>query len=257
MANRDDDDINPFAAPQADLVSREEEHLDDGERGHRVIDAGEVISASVEIFKSSFGIAIGGFLVAAILSQLCSLPQVIASAIGEMLANQGNKEGALICQGVAALLVFAGVAGQLLLQVGQARLMLNIAQGKNAQIGDLFTGGKYFWRMLGSSIVLGILALLGFLACIVPGVIVSLMFSTYVYALIDQDSPGLECLSVARAASKENLLTLFVIGLAAFGFNILGFLALCVGLLATIPLTTLFIPVAYCKMTGQRTAESM
>jgi hypothetical protein len=39
------------------------------------------------------------------------------------------------------------------------------------------------------------------------------------------------------------------------GINILGFLALCVGLLFTIPLTTLMLAVAYCQMTGQRTAR--
>jgi uncharacterized membrane protein len=111
--------------------------------------------------------------------------------------------------------------------------------------------------MLGNSLIVLLMVTVGILACFVPGVILSLMFGSFGYALVDQDPPGLECLSISRAAAKGNLLTLFVLLLAAVGVNILGMLAFCVGLLATIPLTTLFFVVAYCKMTGQRTAESM
>ena len=42
---------------------------------------------------------------------------------------------------------------------------------------------------------------------------------------------------------------------AGAGVNLLGLLAVCVGLIFTIPLTMLFFPVAYCHMTGQQTAE--
>lgn len=258
MANRDEDEVNPFAAPQSDLVSREDDdNPDDGERGHRVIDAGEVVSASWEIFKGNFGMAVGGVLVGIILTNLCGLPQNILNIVATGLESQGNKDGALMCQLIGLCCFPITIAGQIFFQAGQARLILNIAQGKNAQLGDLFSGAKYFWRMLGCSILYGLMVFLGILACIIPGIILALMFYSYIYALVDQDSPGIESLSAARAASKDNVVALLVISLASVGVNILGMLALCVGLLVTVPLGTLFFAVAYCKMTGQRTAESM
>ena len=257
MAARDKDDDNPFASPESDLSTRREEYQDDGERGHAIIDAGEVVTASWEIFKSNAGLAIGGFLVAAILMQLCGLPQLILNWTGLFLASSGDKDSAQICQLLSICCLPITMAGNLFFQAGLIRLMLNVAQGKNAQIGDLFSGGKFFWRMLGNSIVVFLMIAVGILACIVPGFILSLMFGSFSYALVDQDPPGFECLNISRAATKGNLLTLFVILLAAFGVILLGMLAFCVGLFVSIPLVTLFFVVAYCKMTGQRTAELM
>lgn len=258
MANRDEDDVNPFAAPQADLVSRENDnHPDDGERGHQVIDAGEVITASWEIFKSNFGIAVGGVLVAIILMNLCSLPQNILNGVATAMEGQGDRDAALICRLIGLCCLPITLGGQIFFQAGQGRLLLNIAQGKNAQLGDLFTGARYFWRLLGCSILFGLMIFLGIVALIIPGIILALMFCSYLYVLIDQDAPGIESLSLARAASKDNLVALLVISLASMGINMLGMMACCVGLFVTVPLGSLFFAVAYCKMTGQRTAESM
>lgn len=255
MVDRDDDEANPFAAPQSDWVSHEvDDDADDGTRGHEIIDAGDVIETSWRIFKNNIGITIGCVFIGGILINVCGLPQNILSAVGEALQKQGNGDAAMICNLLSICFLPLSLAAQMFIQAGQARLMLNVARGKPAELGDLFTGGRYFWRMLGSTIVFGLMLVIGFILCVVPGVIVALMFGVYVYVLVDQDPPGIECLSVARAASKDNLLALFVIGLAAVGINILGLLALCVGLLVTAPLTTLFVAVAYCKMTGQRTA---
>jgi len=96
--------------------------------------------------------------------------------------------------------------------------------------------------------------ILGFIACVVPMVFVSLMFWPYLYVLVDTNARGLEPITRSREITRENWGSVFVLGLAAIGVNILGFLALCVGLIFTSPLTLLFFAVAYCRMTGQRTA---
>jgi len=98
--------------------------------------------------------------------------------------------------------------------------------------------------------------MLGIVACIIPGIFVAMIFYPYVYTLVDEDAPGIECLSRARAASKDNLGAIFVLFIAAIGINVLGVLALCVGLVVTAPLTALMFAVAYCKMTGQRTVKT-
>jgi uncharacterized membrane protein len=47
----------------------------------------------------------------------------------------------------------------------------------------------------------------------------------------------------------------FLLWLTTVGLVFLGALACCVGLLFTIPLSTLLFAVAYCRMTGQPTAS--
>ncbi|MDB5348231.1 MAG: hypothetical protein JWP89_6608 [Schlesneria sp.] len=254
MVERDDDDVNPFAAPQSDLVSQEpEDDSDGGLRSHQIIDAGDVISTSWEIFKDNVGMTLGCVLIGGILINVISLPQNILSGIGDVMEQQGDANAATMFNLLSLCFLPLSVAGQIFIWAGQARMLLNIVRGKRAELSDLFTGARYFWRLLGSAIVFGLMLIIGFILCIVPGTIVALMFGVFVYVLVDQDPPGIECLSLARAVTKDNRVTLFVIGLAAVGINLLGLLALCVGLLFTVPLTTLFIAVAYCKMTGQRT----
>lgn len=223
-------------------------------RGHRVIEAGKVLGTSWEIFKKDMGLVIGGMIVFNLLNFAVQLPQNIMNGVAGALEAQGDKDSAMVCQIIGLLFFPLSIAGQMFFQVGMFRFVLNIVRGDVAQIGDLFTGAKFFWRMLGASILFGLMVFAGTLACIIPGIILALMFAPYGYVLVDEDPPGIECLSRARAATKDNLGTLFVVALAMIGVNILGMLALCVGLIFTIPLTTLYFAVAYCQMTGQRTA---
>ncbi len=256
MADHDDDEDNPFAAPQSDLDSPEFDDEGDGERGHQLIDAGDVISTSWEIFKVDFGIVIGGMVLSGFLMQIFAQVQNVFNIIGQMVTNQGDETTGSILIILGFCWIPLSFCVQSFLQLGQARLLLNVARGDQAQISDLFTGGRYFWRMLGATLLFSIMVGLGTLACIIPGIILAMMFYSYVYALVDENPPGIECLSRARAAAKDNLGALLVLLLATIGINILGVLMLCVGLLATFPLTSLMFAVAYCKMTGQRTVKT-
>ncbi|HEY4263470.1 MAG TPA: hypothetical protein VGM98_25125 [Schlesneria sp.] len=229
----------------------------DGERGHRLIDAGDVVSTSWEIFKVDYGIVIGGTVLSGFLMQIFAQVQNVFNIIGQTLRNQGDEITGSILIIIGFCWIPISFCVQTFLQVGQAQLLLNVARGDRAQISDLFSGGRYFWRMLGATLLFSIMIGLGTLACIIPGIILAMMFFSYAYALVDENPPGVECLSRARAAAKDNLGAILVIFLATVGINILGALMLCVGLLATFPLTTLMLAVTYCKMTGQRTVSTL
>jgi phage FluMu protein Com len=226
-----------------------------GRRGHQTIEAGEVISAGWKIFKAEMGMTIGGVIVAGLLNGAVQMPGMILGFIGGMAQSQGDMDTFQMMTILQyALMPFVYLASWYI-QLGQSRLLLNIARGETAQIGDLFSGGKYFWRMAGASFLFTIMVSVGFVACIVPGILLSLMFWPYAFVLIDDDPPGIECLMRSRDVTKDNLGSVFVLGLATIGINLLGLLAMCVGVIFTGPLTALLFAVAYCKMTGQRTAE--
>jgi predicted RNA-binding Zn-ribbon protein involved in translation (DUF1610 family) len=224
------------------------------QRRPQAIEAGEVLSSAWAIFKQEMGLVIGGVLVAGLINIGMSLPQSILSGIAGAMQAQGERETAMILQTVSWCFIPVAYLGQWFIACGLNRMMLNIARGDQAAIGDLFSGGKYLWRMAGSSIVFGLMVLVGFICLIIPGIILSLMFCTYAYTLVDEDSPGIDCLWQTKKYTSGNLGTIFVLFLAVFGINMLGICALGIGMIFTIPLTTLMLAVAYCKMTGQRTA---
>lgn len=107
-----------------------------------------------------------------------------------------------------------------------------------------------------SSLSMGLRTLL--LIALVPAVIwaviagLTLMFSTY--AVIDRNKNPLEALTESRRMTTGHRWQLFVLGCALVLINILGALALLVGLLVSIPVSLLAVVHAYRKLAGKAAA---
>ena len=192
------------------------------------------------------GICLGGVFLAGVVNLMASLP---SGVLQEMMARGIVGQGAIV---IWLVLYLLGISVQIYMSLGVNIFLLKVVRGQNVEIGDLFKGGPYFFRMLGSSFLFSIAVCVGILLFIVPGIIVALMLWPYAYVLVDQNPPGLDCLSRAKQITRNNWGEVFLLGLASLGINILGMLACCVGLIFTIPLTSLMMAVAYCRMTGQR-----
>lgn len=223
-------------------------------RGHAIIETGDVITSGWNCFKAEMGISIGLVIVSILINIAAGIPRGVCYGAAQVLMKQGDQDTALILQGIGLLFAPLTYAVQIYISCGLTVGMLKIVRGESTEIGVLFQGGKFFWRAVGSSIVFGLMAFAGFLLCIVPGIIVTLMFGPFLYVLVDEDLPGIDCLWRAKTITEGNKLTYFVMGLACVLINILGAMALCVGLIFTAPLTTVIFAVAYCKMSGQRIA---
>ena len=139
-----------------------------------------------------------------------------------------------------------------MLQLGGQKIFLQIARGEPAEIGTLFSGGPYLWRMFLCSFVFGILTLLGYLLLIIPGVILSLMFWPYSYLLIDRDLPGIQSFTESKQVTQGNLLNLFGIYLATIAIVMVGgLLTLGIGFIFLVPFSFLVYTVTYAEMTSQ------
>jgi predicted Zn finger-like uncharacterized protein len=217
------------------------------------LDAGEVISTSWAIFKSQMGMLIGGVVIVGVLGGLASLP---ANLIQFGLQNKlfGRDLVPMLFVAYFGFLFLASLF-QIYLTVGQTIFFLKIARGQPAEIGDLFRGGHYLLRAIGSSLLFGLMMVIGFILLIVPGIIVLLMFWPCIYVLVDTDAPGIECLSRAREITRNTWGTVCLLWLTTIGLSFLGMLACCVGLFFTAPLSIMLFAVAYCRMTGQPTAN--
>lgn len=236
------------------------------------IDAGEVISTSWEIFKSQMGLCIGGMLVIMVMYFVINMG---VSMIQNMLMlglgvkpiqpfgpnfGPGRRPAPMNFNNLAPFVLvsilgsFIGLLAQAFIQAGQHILFLNIARGTRPDIGQVFSGGPFYLRVLGNLFLFTIMVYLGLAACIVPGILLALAFWPFIYIIVDQNPPGLGGLGRAKEITQGNWGAVFLLAMATLGITILGFLACCIGLIFTIPLTTLFFAVAYCRMTGQPTA---
>jgi hypothetical protein len=271
-----DDPVNPYAPPQSE-VGQELPRLT-GLSPTR-FDAGEVASRAWRIYKPQMGLCIGVVIGSGAINYAANL--MFQGLVGGMQA--ANVSPALL-----VLVFFVGFIGLMLFQfwlsVGINVFLLNLAGGRKAAFGDLFSGGPYLLATIVSSIILflvigGIIALgllpfglaalaardnqgavvgallLGVAVASVGVILVTIRLSQFQYLIIDRGAGALESLQLSMQVTRGNGLQLFLLWLLAFVFNVAGLLACFVGLFFTAPYTYLMLAVAYYAMTGQPVAD--
>ena len=80
---------------------------------------------------------------------------------------------------------------------------------------------------------------------------VALWFWPFYYLNVEEKAGVIESFSVASKITEGNRGIAFVLVLVSFGVNVLGMLALCVGILFAAPLVSLLWATAYLMMSGQ------
>lgn len=138
------------------------------------------------------------------------------------------------------------------LGLGMINIMLKTVDGKKSEFSELFSQFKIklLLHYLVASIVYGIGVIAGTILLVIPGIIVLMRWFFYNYALVDKGTSGLDALTISWNITKGNTIKLlrfsFVIGL----INILGMLALVIGLLVTVPLSFLATAYVYRKLSA-------
>lgn len=115
---------------------------------------------------------------------------------------------------------------------------------------------KGFWRYVGTSIISFLAVIVGLVLLIVPGIIIGLALSFTLYLVVDKGLGPINAFKQSLVLTKGNRWKLFLLSLALLGLNILGLLALLVGLLVSVPITFLALMHAYRTLSGEVTAVS-
>ena len=216
------------------------------------IAVGDVFERSWTIYKDKMIWCIGAVLIVGIVNYVVAQIANYASAI--LGALVGYPAVAIVCM---ILGIFAGQLFALWLNIGMALLLLKIGRGQEPSMGDLFRGGPYFLTALVAGILVGLIDLVGFVLLIVPGIIFALMFSQFLYLIVDRNVGIVESLELSMRITRGNKATLFLLWILSAGLIFAGMLMCCVGVIFTAPLVSLLWTVAYLAMTGQPTADRL
>lgn len=131
------------------------------------------------------------------------------------------------------------------LTLGVTRFGLNFISGRPAEIGMMFGEGSKFLRSFGASILYGLMVTVGLLFLIVPGIYLAMRFGQYQNAIVDRNMGVFEAFRYSSSITQNNKMSLFGLSILLVLINLAGMIALCVGLLFTVPLTWLAALVAY------------
>lgn len=135
--------------------------------------------------------------------------------------------------------------------MGILRVNLSFVDGKKPKFMDIFIlNGRNLLNYLLGSILVGVIIVIGFILLIVPGIIFALKLQYVTYLIVDKKLGPIEAIKKSWSMTKGHVWHLFVLLLAIIGVNILGTLALVVGLIITVPLSMVATAFVYRKLSA-------
>jgi uncharacterized membrane protein len=167
-----------------------------------------------------------------------------SSFLFDYLSDLAKKESFLI----SFLLTIVGFALSIIFSLGLIKISLEICDGKEPKISDLFSQYRLFFRYFFASILKGLICLFGFILLIIPGIILSIRLSFFDYLIVDKNSRIVESLKKSWEITKGNTWNLFLLYILLGLINVLGFFALIIGLFWSIPTTMIAETFVYRKL---------
>jgi len=165
-----------------------------------------------------------------------------------------TNDSADFTSGAVALFVIVAVVLaviQVLAKMGSIRLVLRAHDNaESAAFGDLWAPHP-FWKFVGGSILVGVIVIIGFILLIVPGIIWALRYLFVPYLIMERKlAPFAALKESARITYGHKWQLLGLLGLIVL-INILGAILLLVGLLVSVPVSSLAMVHAYRTLSGQ------
>jgi uncharacterized membrane protein len=145
---------------------------------------------------------------------------------------------------------FASAAVSPALLIGYFIVSAKMLQGGSPQFGDFFLGFRFFVPLLLTGLVGGMLSAIGFLFLIIPGVylMVGYLFATKL--VVDRRLDFWPALELSRGTVNPIWFGMFGFLLLLVLVNLLGVIALLVGLLVSLPVSCCAVTAAYADLFG-------
>jgi uncharacterized membrane protein len=188
-----------------------------------------------ETFKRNFLFLIGLFLAVILVSTFMEVA-------GEYdTVNSGYLR--FIIEVISALV-------EIVLDMGLIVISLKFVAGEMPEFGDLFSRVQFvFHYLLASLVALGIIVF-GLVLLIVPGIYFAIRLGFFTFYIVDEGAGPLDALQKSWDLTRGRVMDLFLFWMAVVLINILGFLALVVGLFASMPVSMLMIAFVFRRLQG-------
>ncbi len=109
------------------------------------------------------------------------------------------------------------------LGIGTTAFFISLIENENFEAKDLFKYYHDFVKIIGVTVLMGLIITLGYICFIIPGIILTLSYSLVPIILIKKPELGIvETLKYSREKMQGHKLDAFVLGLSFIGWAILG-----------------------------------
>jgi len=124
----------------------------------------------------------------------------------------------------------------MIVTLGIMRISLRFVDGETGELADLFATLPLVAGYLIASIFAGIAAGIAVIFLIIPGIYVGIRLQFYAWVIVDRGTGPFQALEQSWAITRGSVWRLFLFALLLGVVNLLGLLALGIGLLVTMPM---------------------
>lgn len=202
------------------------------------LDIGYLFGKGWQTFKDNVGLGIGMWVLV-----------IVITSIGN--GSRGMDGGG----GVSGILSLAALIISGPLYAGYYNSMLRMIRGEQVEFARLFSGFSKFGNAVGVYLLSLLIIIVGLVLLVVPGVVLALGFFAALFLIMEEDLSVTDTLKRSWGMTAGYKLKLFVLFIVLGLFNILGLLALFIGLLVTAPITMLILAAVYDELAGPAPAE--
>ncbi|VVB64462.1 Uncharacterised protein [uncultured archaeon] len=191
----------------------------------RFFSKSEAVLFGWNTLKKNFGFFLG----------MLAIVVAINLLVGLVMSSFSEEAPKVLVIGVSAISWML----DLLISMGVIKITLKFCDQERTTYRDLFSAYRLLLNYLVGSIVYGIMVAIGFVFLIVPGVYLAVKYQFYDYLIVDKGMGPIEAIKRSGVLTEGVKWNLVLFWLALVGINILGMLALGVGLIATVPVSWL------------------
>lgn len=171
------------------------------------------------------------------------------SAVNDYLSETDYIAGAVTSIITNIIRIFIGL--------GAMRIALNAYDNKKLQFSDLFSQQSVLLSAIGAVVISTILTVTGLILLIIPGIWILCRLYFTEAIIVHKKMGSIDALKESWRLTEKNSLRIFGFLIVLLGINILGALAFMIGLLVSIPVTTLAIIHAYRNLSGSENKEDL
>lgn len=198
----------------------------------------ECLTFGWQTFKSRPWIFVGAFLIVAVANGIVNVVAGGIEGTADVIGGMG-----------LVLLYIVSIVGSTILTtyigMGTTNFILRAHdETTSVRTNDLIRVHPFI-TYLAAELLTGIAVLIGLILLIVPGIILAIALSFAPYLVIDKRLGAIAALKESIRLTRGNRWKLFLLMLAICGLNIVGALALLVGLFVSVPVSMLAIAHAY------------
>jgi uncharacterized membrane protein len=202
--------------------------------------AGAAIRYGWETFKRRPWFFVGATFVILLLSGLIN---GLASGIDAVFTGSADEPS------IAGMIVNLGLGT--LLSMGVTAFYLVAHDNPEAADLSLLWHPQPFWKYLGMYLLVALVIAAGLILLIVPGIIFALMFMFAPLIVIERERGPIDAMKASNRVTRGHKWPLLGLVALLILINVLGVLALVVGLLVSVPVSTLAFMHAYRSLSGR------